>query len=535
MFRSSFHGIETARRSLFAQQTALYTTGHNIANANTKGYTRQIVNLTASRPIEAVGLMRSNAPGQLGTGVEFDYIKRVREDFLDQQFYNENSSLGAWTVRKDTLEKIEAIINEPSENGIRQTIEGFWNAWQELSKNPENITSRILVKERALAMTDALNHTSQKLSEMDRDLTENIKVQAAQADTMLRQIAQLNREIFRVEGLGNNPNDLKDQRDLLVDNLSEIMNVTIDRNAEGYTLSMGDEVLVDGVEKEADVDSAWLEEQFQDGNLIAGEVHGMIYSRDVHVGNYTDQLDAMVQALVQGEVEVTLPEGMVIPDGMTVGGETYSGSVEDRTLTEDTTVTLNGINGVHELGYIFGDAEKRVPFFSQKAGHTEWTADSLTVNPEIVDYVLNISSSSRVVEEAAVDENGDPTTVETVVRGNNDIALLISDLRTGSFSFPQDSSSAQPVLDEGSFDEFFRSMIGELGIQTEEATRQANNQSILKEQVDSRRMAVSGVSLDEEMANMIKYQHAYNAAARSMTMCDEVLDKVINGMGIVGR
>ncbi len=103
--RSTFSGIELAKRGLFAQQAALQTTGHNIANANTKGYSRQTVNLIASRPLEAVGLMRSAIPGQMGQGVQFDHINRIREKFLDTQFYDENKSSGEWSVRKDTLEK----------------------------------------------------------------------------------------------------------------------------------------------------------------------------------------------------------------------------------------------------------------------------------------------------------------------------------------------------------------------------------------------------------------------------------------------
>ena len=108
--RSTFHGLETAKRSLFTQQTALHTTGHNIANANTVGYTRQVVNMQATRPLEAPGLMRSNIPGQIGTGVHFDSITRVREQFLDDQFRNENKSFGNWTFNDSKINIIFNII-----------------------------------------------------------------------------------------------------------------------------------------------------------------------------------------------------------------------------------------------------------------------------------------------------------------------------------------------------------------------------------------------------------------------------------------
>lgn len=126
--RSTFHGLETSKRGLFAQQTAMNTTGHNIANANTVGYSRQVVNFTASRPIEVPGISSSTAPGQLGTGVNFSDIGRVRESFLDGQYRDQNQSLGNWEVQRATLGRIEEIINEPSETGMSSVLDDFWNS-----------------------------------------------------------------------------------------------------------------------------------------------------------------------------------------------------------------------------------------------------------------------------------------------------------------------------------------------------------------------------------------------------------------------
>jgi flagellar hook-associated protein 1 FlgK len=511
--RSTFSGIEVAKRSLFAQQTAQQTTAHNIANANTKGYTRQVVNLVATRPMEAVALSRSNTPGQIGTGVEFDAINRIREKFLDDQFYNESKSHGEWSIRRDTLEKLEAIVNEPSDTGIRQTIEGFWNSWQELTSAPDNITARILVKERALALTEAFNHTARKLDDLSSDLTENISVKATQADSILRQVANLNNEIFRVEGLGNNANDLRDQRDLLVDELSGIMNITVTEDNSGYIVRMGTTELVNGISKNVTVDSAFLEGQFGTG-LTSGEAYGMMVSRDQHVASYQDKLNQMAIAITQGEVEVTLPEGMMLPAGVTVtgtDGTTYTG-----TLAADTKVIVNGINGLHQMGYSLEDVPGE-PFFTITTGSE---ALSLGVNPNIANNVSLIAASTRTY----VNTNGDTK----VIKGNNGLALLISGLKDKDFTFTG-------TAETGTIDEFYRSIIGQLGVESQEATRQAMNQKILVDQVDARRQAVSGVSLDEEMANMIKYQHSYNAAARIMTTFDEMLNKVINSMGIVGR
>ncbi len=507
--RSTFMGIETSKRSLFTHQTSLQTTAHNMANANTIGYSRQVVNHVASIPMEAMGLQRSNTPGQLGTGVEFDYIKRIRETFLDDQFRSESQAYGDWSMRADTLEKLEAIINEPSDTGIRQVIEGFWSAWQELTKAPENLTARVLVKERALALTDAFNHSGKQLANLSADLTKSITAKSTQVDTLLDGIAGLNQEIYRVEGFGDNANDLRDQRDLLVDELSQLINVTVEENANGYTISMGETALVAGNVKNVTVNAEYFAGAYN-GALSGGEIYGLIYSRDTTVAGYIDDLNKLADSLVNGQIEVTLPAGTVIPNGASVGGVTYTGTIANRTLASDLTVTINGFNELHQLGYKM-DGTRGEPFFTLTPGNE---ALSFGVNPNIVSDVSGIVSSNRVVSQ-----NG----VETTVSGNNEMALLLAGVQL------------KKINGEGTLDEMFQSIVGEMGVASQEAIRQSKNLEVLVDQVEMRRQSVSGVSLDEEMSNMIKFQHAYNSAARIMTAFDEMLDKVINGMGIVGR
>jgi len=533
--RSTFHGLETAKRSLFTQQAALYTTGHNIANANTPGFSRQVVNMQATRPIEAPGFMRSNAPGQLGTGVEYVSITRMREAFLDDQFRNENQLLGSWTVQQDTLEKLEKIVNEPSETGIRTVLDNFWKAWSDLSKDPESITGRKIVRETAKALADAFNSTSRQLAALSADLTENISIKADEINTKLTAIAELNAQIRRIEGLGDNANDLRDRRDLLVDELSKIVNVRVVELADGYTVTMGGVTLLAG-SVVTPVSAASLESAFSSGDLTGGEVYGMIVSRDRYVADYQKQLDAMVQTLADGEIRVTIPEGSVLPDNTVLDVVMPDGSIQrgvvftgaSRTVPPGgITVIVKGLNGLHQLGYNFntsgGGPEKGPPFFVA-AGGGPLTAANIALNPAIDADPSRIATSMRTV----VNGSGQ----EEVVRGNNQLALLISQLKDAAFDFSQ---SAAPLLQQGTLNDYFRSVVGQLGVQGQEAARQAENQRIIVDQIDSRRMSVSGVSLDEEMANMIKFQHAYNAAARVMTAVDEMLDRIINGMGLVGR
>ncbi|WP_315907080.1 flagellar basal body protein, partial [Priestia koreensis] len=135
---STFHGLEVAKRGMSTQQAALYTTGQNIANANTPGYSRQRVNFEQTEPYPAPSMNRPEIPGQMGTGVKAGSIQRVRENFLDLQYRDEQNKVGYWSARSDALTKMEDILKEPSDSGLAKTMDDFWKGLQTLSTNPEN-------------------------------------------------------------------------------------------------------------------------------------------------------------------------------------------------------------------------------------------------------------------------------------------------------------------------------------------------------------------------------------------------------------
>jgi flagellar hook-associated protein 1 FlgK len=524
--RSTFHSLEVAKRGLYAQQTAISTTGHNISNANTKGYSRQRVNFTASTPIEAPGMNRSVAPGQLGTGVSYDSIKRVRESFLDDQFRNEAQSHGNWSVQKDTLEKLELIFNEPSDQGLRSVIDQFWNGWQDLSREPDNLTARAVVKERSLAMMDAFKHTDTKLSELSEDLTTSIDIKVGEANNYVRQIAQLNEEIRRIEGLGDNANDLRDQRDVLTDELSKIVDISVKEAVNGmYNVSLADgTALVEGLQANQLGDAVGVDQ------VTGGEIAGLVKARDTIVAEYQTHLNTMLKGLIYGEVKVDIPEGSVLPIDVEYGPEDNRQTLTAGDPAPDggITVEVKGINGLHQLGWTLrenadGNAIEGAPFFIPD-DEGSFTIQSTELNPDIVKDVGMIAASLRI-------ENVDGE--EKVLRGNGGLALAMGQLRDGVFSFNSESKIA--TAGPGTFDEYFRSVVGGLGVKTQEASRQTSNQATIMNSVENRRQSVSGVSLDEEMANLIKFQHAYNASARTITTADQMLDTIINRMGVVGR
>ncbi|MFM9279936.1 flagellar hook-associated protein FlgK [Paenibacillus jiagnxiensis] len=523
---STFHGIETSKRSLNTQTAALNTTGHNIANANTAGYTRQVVKMQASEPMEAIGMNRSVVRGQLGTGVQFNAIERVRQSFLDNQYRNENTSLGAWSIRYDTLDKLETIMNEPSDTGIRKVLDNFWNAWSDLSQDPQDVTNRKIVKETTLALTDAMNQVDKQLNALSSDLTSNIALKTTEVNSLLQTIADLNGNITKLEGLGDNPNDLYDQRDYAVDQLSKLANVTVTQLDTGYQITVAGQIAVTGTQVTAPTADT-LKAAYDGGTLTGGEIYGMFMSRDKYVVDYKAQMNQLANTLANGNIEITLPAGTVLPEGtvLNTGPDgapvTYSNANGNRTLTADLKVTVAGINGLHQLGYtLSGTTPQKGGLFFTSTDGGPITAGNITLNPDIQSDPNKIASSLRV--------NDTGTTDEAVVVGNNGLALAMANLKSVPFDFG--TSMSKPTTT----DDFFSAIVGQLGVQTEEADRQAKNGQLLTDQVDLNRQSVSGVSLDEEMTNLIKFQHAYSAASRFMTTFDQLLDKLINSTGRVG-
>ncbi len=534
---STFHGIETARRSLMTQRTALETTGHNIANANTEGYTRQRVNMQASIPMEAYGVMRSLTPGQLGTGVEFDSITRIRSGYLDNQFRNENGALGSWSIQSEVLSKIEGIVNEPSDTGLRKVMDNFWKSWSDLSKDTESMTARQVVKQNALALTDAFNQTAKQLGDLRQDLTTNIAVKGKEMQSYMSSIADLNRSISRIESLGDNANDLRDQRDLLTDKLSKIVGITVtEEQGTGYynisirnAAGQAGQALVTGVEATNLQAEAPAAEGSPLETILAaagsGEVQGMFLARDSYVKDYQGQLNQIVDTMANGTTSVTIPAGSALPKGVTLlsditlkgGAALPAGQAfpEGGVVDKDTVITVAGMNGLHQLGFSTdGTSTPGAAFFT--IGDPANAAATFSVNPLIADNASKIASSIRV------DASG------SAVKGNNGLALLIANLKDNKFT-PVEGGTGATIGDK------YGAMIGQLGIQAQEAARKTTNAESLATQVDTNRQSVSGVSQDEEMTNLVKFQQAYNASARFMTTYDEMLDKLINSTGTVGR
>lgn len=486
---STFHGIEVSKRGIFAQQTALNTTAHNVSNANTPGYTRQRVNLQATNAIPVPSLQSSTAVGQLGTGVEANGIQRLREIYLDNQYRSQNKHFGYYEAKQSGLSQIEDILGEPSDTGLQSVMDRFWQSWEDLSQNPQEASTRAVVVERGMAVADTFSSIYTQLSELQNNLDEELKTKVQDINSIATQIADLNSQISKLVPSGYQPNDLYDKRDLLIDKLSKMTDTQITNGTNGMiNITIDGQPLVNG-----QTSVQMLATENQTTGLVditiggaaftpqSGSLAGVYEARSVDIPNMVNQLDILATNFAR-ELNNVHREGVSITS-LNAGSTTKSD----------------------------------IPFFVDAADPTKdpTGANKLRVNPLITGNLNNIATAK-------------PGNTAT---GDGSNALDISKIKYQTISIKNLDGTVAATTN---LDDFYRYTVSDLGTQSQEAKRQAENTELMTGQIDSQRQSVSGVSIDEEMAEMIKYQNAYSSSARMMTTIDEVLDKLINGMGRVG-
>lgn len=563
---STFFGLELSRRAMETQQTALDITGHNIANANTEGYTRQIASMKVTSPTE-IPVLGHNL--SLGTGVTLDYIERARDNFVDRQYRWETTKQQYWSTRQDSLQKIEGLMNEPSENSLHDDMDKFWNAWSDLSKNPENMGARSVVRERALALTDSFHHIAQQITDMQKDLDTDIRVQIHQINTNAQQIKDLNDQIKRAEVSGDNPNDLRDKRDQLVDELSKIVSVRVietkdprftDREVNSFKVLIGNDnnqpALVDdsithflkepdppGANgkpfatvqwEEGKVDNSATPPQDQWGNKVDS------WGNTINLGDKMGALQANIEA--RGDLngdDGYLTNLMAQFDTLAQGIANAVNIIhrKGQGLSAETQTDANGPLGID----FFTDGTESSPYVTP-ASLPSVTAASIELNSTINNDLGRIATgeipkTSDTPPAHALDADGLPL----VTVGDGSIAQSVSSLSGGWTALQTEITSGMFGTSNGvnlgpvpaaSFGDYYGANIAQLGVDVQQANRMKDGQDVLVTHISNQRESYSGVSLDEEMTNLVKFQKSYAAAARMVTMMDDMLNTIINGMGI---
>lgn len=514
--RTSFLGYETGRRALQAQQLALEVTGHNIANANVKGYSRQLVRVEATTPYALPTMSKLSTAGMVGTGVEVTDIRAVRDFFLDAQVRSETANIGYWETRQGVLEEIEVILGEPQGTGLSNSINQFSTAWQNVAANPSSEQFRQVLIQAGNAMADAFGSAYNQLASLKSNLRTTTSAKIVEANAIFRQVADLNRQIAGVTGVGDSPNDLIDTRNRLTEQLSRLMEIDTRVDARGVmTINVAGHTAVNGFD--------------YDELMIDPPAGASIPATDVtapHVA-LPDEMPLTVYWRKTSQLDdPTAPTAVIVADPLRVQfGEIGSALMASNETVQDfmnkveimAQEIVHHVNQQHEAGWGMDGVTGRT-FFSDYASLGVSTSCAASMQVTIADGKQVAAAAVAPVPPATLPLPGDG--------GNAD---LIVDLFEGGIVGDAPAAVGTRLAD------FFRGIVGRLGVATQESERMAENERTLLTQIDNQRAAATGVSTDEELINMVKFQQGYNAAARIITTVDEMIDTIINRMGLVGR
>ena len=460
-----FGVLNMGSKALMVQQKGIYVTGNNIANVNTPGYSRQRLNMSSDMPI-------NTGIGPVGSGVTANEIERVYQRFLGVQINSEIQSLGQWEAHKDSLEMVESIFGESGGYGLNQVMSEFWNAWQDLTNNPSGSVERtiLVAKSEMLAATFSKNY--EDLQKIQRNMDSNIEVAVEEINRLSENMVDLNQKIIQTELGGHTANDYRDQRDLVLKELSELIDISSFEDANGgVTASVGSgQVIVEGthtykLSTQANIsglqDVTWVDSS---GNTVIitndiskGKLKGWLDARDIDIDNHLTNLDTLAQTL------------------------------------------MVDVNTLHAAGYGL-DGSTGNDFFTGTA-----TAAGIQVNPLIAGDT-NLIAAAAGFNLVPGDKPGD--------NGN---AIAIANLQEAQ------TMSGNTVT----FGAYYDSMVSDAGLAVQQATSYYDHQSQMVLQLENYRESISGVSIDEETVNLIKYQNAYQAAAKLINTADEMMETIL--------
>lgn len=478
---STFSTLEIGKSALLTSRRAMDVTGHNIANASTPGYSRQRVVL---EPI----IQRINlSAGTSGLGVRVADVARVRDKFVDAVLRNEQEKKAAFAIQKDTLDHLQVVFAEPSDSSIRESVDLFWASWHDLSSDPQSSAARTQLLEAGRSLTDMFRHLGSQIDSLTADIEAGIDATVAKVNLLAERVGSLNTEISRALARKEPVGDLMDRRDLLLDEVTETTGNTVSYLDEGTVkVNIGGIPLVDRhkvYRLESTVTGDGIKFNLLTGpkdsdkielDSVAGSLGGHKTARDGIVLRFRKELNEVVKNLAQG------------------------------------------VNAIHQAD--FEGTGPYSPFFY--------------LDPLGADFLSTIKVDDNIIDH--------PDKIRTATGSDpldGSIALAIADFIEGNENsyLKQLKDSGLLDLSDGDFTDKWMGIVGGLGVEGQRVESGYDTQELLVKELANRKDSISGVSLDEEIANLIREQHAFNAASRVISTADEMLDTIINRMGLGGR
>ena len=629
---SSFAAIELGKRSLMTHSQAIHTSGHNISNADTEGYSRQRVEVKTFDPLYRPDLSRAETPGQIGQGSTVESINRVRDEMLDQRIVAQSNQESYWDTRSHYYTMIEQVYNEPDEVSVRTTMDKFWESWQELSLNPESTANRQAVVTRGQSLINSIRNRDAALTGIGNLLNSDIETNVKQLNDYANQIAKLNTEIVRSRAMGDNPNDLLDRRDAVVEKLSKIANITTDqRDPDEFMVHIEGKVLVQGnVARNFEVapvldNYGYSQVIWQDTKELAvvkgGSLGALIELRDVDVRHEIQSLNTMTMNFADlvndvhrnavgannvtgldffiqrpfventvgnydsngdgsedksyifrltGTNNLNPQEQVGIEGVMTLSGPTGNVNVAyyPTDTVEDVINRINDSNGevkayldrnsnlvlkattaedIYNPDFVIRHVEDSGHFLAGYSGilAAQGEQGAFDYNqPDAVNALVGVGTQAPKTAQFAVSPVENPSTyVQINERITNDVMNVATAFADHSeTALNGDGRAAVEIAairntkvmigHERTFDDYFADSVTHVGLMGEQAETNLLSQNAVMDDLRSLRDSISGVNIDEELADIMKFQHGYNAAAKFVTVIDSMLDTVINRLKV---
>ena len=511
---STFSGLNTATRGLYASQIAESVTTNNISNANTEGYSRKTISQTAVGPA-AIYIKSTDT----GSGSEVTSISRTRSALLDQKYWKESGVSSEWTTKASYLMQIEDVMQTTDTSGYSMIMDKFYSSLEDLSTDPSSAESRTAVQQAGVAVCDYINSMASSISKLRDDVNAEVKTTVEEINSYSTQIAKLNQQIQRAAAGGADASDLEDQRGIFIDKLSMLVKIDVSLTKVA-TSATGDAVNT-------------LNISIHGGSLVLGNT-----ARKLECDQLTGSSDSTKNGMIDvrwsdTQKELTSSGGQLgalleLRDGTGINSDYkgilyYSNQLDDfaRTFAETFNEGTTSYSG-HIDGYGEDDSTGNCFFSFDGKSSTDLvsaTDRSATNSAALIatDYkkitAANISLSSDVLDDTAKIAT---SSASGEAENNNNLLDLIQ-ICEGTEMFGNTSPTDE-----------MNSIVATLGTASSYASVQATNQKSFLSAIDTLRNSVSGVSTNEESTNLVVYQKAYSASAKAVSMWQEIFADMLD-------
>ncbi|MBD3419442.1 MAG: flagellar hook-associated protein FlgK [Chitinivibrionales bacterium] len=561
-----FSTLSIGTRGIFASQLGMDVAGQNISNADVEGYSRKRISTTADYRYDG-------SYGQMGFGVDVVNVVRKRDALIDQQIQRQNHFVGYFEEVDFSLEQIENIFTEPSDTGVLHFIDKFFDGWQNLANNPADLSARTMVKTNAEILNGVFHNLSSELRNLRQAANDKITANMNRVNELAKEIYNINIEVGAVEIGNQNANDSRDKRDRLLKELASHIDYDTIENEQGQiTLTTNGQVLLSPVGyrsletatttfSRADGTSYTnIGLQFADSNVAYqpgnGTLRALFTVRDLVIPEQENNLDTLANSLVQ-EVNSLHTNGYNLY-GYT-GLEFFNSNT---TGASDIALSSSILESVQNIaaatgGQMLNAAAVNVPAGVMNFGNLP-TQMSKTLGRQWIAGDPQAERARNIVHGTVIVQAGGATLAEgsdyfvnyvtgeiQMLHGGYDGQPVTVDFqyRTGAFKGPGDNENAvdiaklreQLTMQPGptgnstnTFAQYYSSFIGRLGLARNEAESNLETREFLIKQFEEHQDSIAGVSLDEEMAEIIKYQHTFTAAARLITTTSQMLEVLMN-------